>query len=333
VIHLNKIFSNLKDIFPGIFLISILSLIAIFFSQYILIGTVSIVIILGILVGNLVRIPNSFQPGILFGEKKVLNFAIILMGANLNFNLLSMINWNYVLFILSLVFSSIIISFLLGKVFKLSSGLSLLIGVGNGICGSSAIAAVSNILKSKKEDIGISMTVINMVGVLGVFLVPSIIYFLQIDSIFIKGFIAGGTIQAVGQVTAAGFMINNQVGEIAIFVKMLRILFLGPVMIIIAGLFFLKKSKSTQDFSFRFPYFILGFIFVMFACNTGLVSKPVIYLMNQLSDYLLLLAMVSIGLNISFKTIFSDGYKIFSLTLLSFLVQFSFIIIFIKYIS
>ena len=328
MIHLNKIFSNLKDIFPGIFLISILSLIAIFFSQYILIGTVSIVIILGILVGNLVRIPNSFQPGILFGEKKVLNFAIILMGANLNFNLLSMINWNYVLFILSLVFSSIIISFLLGKVFKLSSGLSLLIGVGNGICGSSAIAAVSNILKSKKEDIGISMTVINMVGVLGIFLVPSIIYFLQIDSIFIKGFIAGGTIQAVGQVTAAGFIMGDEVGKFAAFIKMIRILMLGPVMVILAIIFNKRENSKSPLSFFKFPLFIIGFIMMSILVNINLFSKELIDIFIQTSKYALILSMASIGLQVSMSSILNSGLKVVFVSLVTFLLQISICLLF-----
>ena len=68
----------------------------------------------------------------------------------------------------------------------------------------------------------------------------------------------------------------------------------------------------------------------MFVCN-GLVPKSLIYLMKELSYYLLILAMVSIYLNISFKTIFSDGYKIFSLTFVI-LAQLSFIITF-KYFS
>ena len=321
MIHLNKIFINLKVLLPGIFLISILSFIAIFFSQYILIGSVSIVIVLGIIIGNLVEIPNSFQPGLLFGEKKILNFAIILMGANLNFNLLSMLNWNYVLFIFFLVFSSIIFSFLLGKVFKLSSGLSLLIGVGNGICGSSAIAAVSNILKSNKEDIGISMTVINIVGVLGIFLVPSIVYLFQIDSIFIKGIIAGGTIQAVGQVTAAGFIMGDEVGRFATFIKMIRILMLGPVMIIMT-LIFNKREKNNSSVSFiKFPLFILGFIVMSILVNINLFSKELIDLFIQISKYALMLSMASIGLQVSISSILNNGLKVLFVSLITFLLQ------------
>ena len=255
------------------------------------------------------------------------------MGASLELSILKLINFKLLMFISILILISIVSSLLIGKLLGISNSTALLVGSGNAICGSAAIASVSSIINAKKEHTGLSIAGINLLGVILIFVLPLLLQFLSINDSNDQGIIIGSSIQAVGQVTAAGFMINNHVGEIAILVKMLRILFLGPAMIIIAGIIFLKNSKSTQDVSFRFPYFILGFIFVMFVCNAGLVPKSLIYLMKELSYYLLILAMVSIGLNISFKTIFSDGYKIFSLTFLSFLVQLSFIITFVKYFS
>lgn len=325
--------NNLKSFLFGFIIVCLIAILAQLISNYLFLGTITCAILTGMLVNQFFNLSDDIKLFSNFSEKKILNIAIIFMGASLELTILNLINIKLLMFISILILISITSSLLIGKLLGVSNSTALLVGSGNAICGSAAIASISSIINAKKEHTGLSIAGINLLGVILIFVLPLLLQFLSINNYDYQGIVIGSSIQAVGQVTAAGFMINNQVGEIAIFVKMLRILFLGPVMIIIAGLFFLKKSKSTQDFSFRFPYFILGFIFVMFACNTGLVSKPVIYLMNQLSDYLLLLAMVSIGLNISFKTIFSDGYKIFSLTLLSFLVQFSFIIIFIKYIS
>ena len=325
--------NNLKSFLFGFIIVCLIAILAQFISNYLFLGTITCAIFTGMLVNQFFHLSDDVKLFSNFSEKKILNIAIIFMGASLELTILNLINFKLLIFISILILISIASSLLIGKLLGVSNSTALLVGSGNAICGSAAIASISSIIGAKKEHTGLSIAGINLLGVILIFVLPLLLQFLSINNYDYQGIIIGSSIQAVGQVTAAGFMINNQVGEIAIFVKMLRILFLGPVMIIIASLIFLKKSKSTQDFSFRFPYFILGFIFVMFACNIGLVPKPIIYLMKQLSDYLLVLAMVSIGLNISFKTIFSDGYKIFSLTLFSFLVQFSFIIIFMKNIS
>ena len=243
------------------------------------------------------------------------------MGAQINFKLLHMVDWNFILFIIFLVFSAILISFFLGRLFNLSSSLSLLIGVGNGICGSSAIAAVSGILKSKKEDIGISMTVINMVGVLGIFLIPSIMYLLEIDSDFTKGFIAGGTIQAVGQVTAAGFIMGDEVGKFATFIKMIRILMLGPVMILFAMVFNRGNIAGESRILFKLPPFIIGFIVMSVAVNMNFIPNQFIECFIQMSKYALILSMASIGLQVSLSSILNNGIKVIFVSLITFLIQ------------
>ena len=325
--------NNLQSLLIGFIIVCLIAVLSQIISNYLFLGAITCAILTGILVNQFFNLTNDVKLFSNFSEKKILNIAIIFMGAGLELSILKLINFKLLIFISILILISIISSLLIGRLLGLSNATSLLVGSGNAICGSAAIASISSIIDAKKEHTGLSIAGINLMGVILIFVLPLLLQFLSINSYDYQGIIIGSSIQAVGQVTAAGFMINNQVGEIAIFVKMLRILFLGPVMIIIASLFFIKSSKSKRDVSFRFPYFILGFIFIMFVCNTGLVPEPLIYLMNQLSFYLLILAMVSIGLNISFKTIFSDGHKIFSLTFLSFLVQFSFIIIFIKYFS
>jgi len=165
------------------------------------------------------------------------------------------------------------------------------------------------------------MTAINMVGVLGIFLVPSIIYFLQIDSIFIKGFITGGTIQAVGQVTAAGFIMGDEVGKFAAFIKMIRILMLGPVMIILAIIFNKRESSKSSLSFFKFPLFILGFIIMSILVNINLFSKELIDIFIQTSKYALILSMASIGLQVSISSILNSGLKVVFVSLVTFLLQ------------
>ena len=325
--------NNLKSFLFGFIIVCTIAILAQFISNYLFLGTITCAILLGILINQFFDLPNDVNLFSNFAEKKILNIAIIFMGAGLELSILKLINFKILIFISVLILISILSSLLIGKLMGIANSTALLIGIGNAICGSAAIASISSIINPKKEHTGLSIAGINLLGVILIFFIPLLLKFLSINNYNHQGIVIGSSIQAVGQVTAAGFMINEHVGEIAIFVKMIRILFLGTAMLIIAGLFLFKNSKNNKDVSFKFPYFILGFLFVMFASNSGLFPNTIIYFMNQLSYYFLVLAMVSIGLNISFKTIFSDGYKIFSLTFLSFIVQFSFIIFFIKYLS
>ena len=262
-----------------------------------------------------------FESGIKFGEKKVLNFAIILMGAQLNFKLLDMINWKVFLFIFCLILISIFTSIILGRIFKISKGLSLLIGVGNGICGSSAIAGVSSILKSKKDDVGLSISIINIIGVFGVFLVPSIIVYFQIDSTFSQGMIIGGTIQAVGQVTAAGFIMGDEVGRLATIIKMIRILMLGPIMVIIAMIYNTNSNQKSVKNIFKIPSFIIGFIIISLLTNINLFSSEIINYIIIISKYSLIISMVAIGLQVSLSSIYTQGIKVIFVSLVTFIIQ------------
>ena len=318
---LNKLSINFKKIFPGILLISIIGFFANIVSDYVLVGAVAIAIILGIFINNIVRIPSVFEPGIKFGEKKILNFAIILMGSQLNFKLLEMLNWKVFLFIFCLVLMSIFISLILGKIFKISKDMSLLIGVGNGICGSSAIAGVSSVVKSKKDDIGLSISIINIIGVFGVFLIPAIIYYFQIDSIFSQSVIIGGTIQAVGQVTAAGFIMGDEAGRLATIIKMIRILMLGPIMVMIAMIYNTNSDKKGLKKIFTIPSFIIGFIIVSLLTNINLFSSGMIDSLKIISKYSLIISMVAIGLQVSLTSIFDKGIKVIFVSFITFIIQ------------
>ena len=170
--YLKVKYALFKSIFPGILLIAIIVFFATTLSTYIFIGSVASAIILGILINQFFSIPESCNKGIKFSEKTLLSIAIILLGSTLNVKILSFIDLKIFGILILLISTSIIISLILGKLFNLSNSLSLLLGIGNGICGSSAIAGASTIIEADDDDIGISISAINILGAMGIFLVP-----------------------------------------------------------------------------------------------------------------------------------------------------------------
>jgi uncharacterized integral membrane protein (TIGR00698 family) len=209
---------------------------------------------------------------------------------------------------------------------NLSKNISILIAIGNGICGSAAIAGASKILKSKKEDIGISITTINMLGTVSIFIIPFIL--LNIFPVYNNdqmGFIIGTTIQAFGQVTATGFIINEQVGEFAIIIKMIRILMLGPILIIINYMF--NKQNHSINKKIDIPFFIIGFLLVSIITSLDIFPNQLIEYIQLTAKLSLVIAMAGIGLKISIKNLFNQGLKIISFSIISFSIQIIFILI------
>ena len=311
----------LKSIFPGIILVSIIVFISTVVSSYVLIGSVAIAIIIGMLTNQFIPINDSFNKGIKFSEKQLLSIAIILLGSTLDASILKSIDLITVGLLAFLICTSISVSLIVGKLLKLSNSLSLLLGIGNGICGSSAIAGASQVIEADENDIGISIAIINILGAIGIFFVPFMISSFFSGNFYDQGVIVGGTIQAVGQVTAAGFIMGDEVGEVATLIKMIRILMLGPVLIILSLFYKRKDQIKNKRFSLSIPPFIIGFFVLFILANYNLIPILLLPYLEVLSKYCLLFAMAAIGLNISLKSIFNKGYKAVLLSSTTFVFQ------------
>lgn len=311
----------MKKLFPGLFVIILISFIAQILSPFILIGSIATAILLGMIIGNIFSIKDNLKPGILFAEKKLLNLAIVLMGVQLNASVLELINYKTVLILIILIIVTILSAKIIGKFFNLSPTMSLLIGVGNGICGSSAIASTSSVIGADEKEAGFSIAVINILGAVGIFLLPGLIVLLGIDTLYHQGVLIGGTIQAVGQVTAAGFIVGDEVGRLATLIKMVRILMLGPVLIILTLLYSKQKNTQKKVSMIYVPPFILGFIALSVISSTGVFPDDIIASLSSLSKYLLILAMSAIGMNVSIKYILDKGVKILCVSCITFFIQ------------
>lgn len=308
---------KVKKIIPGLIIVTLISILAISISSKLILGPVVVAILLGIIIGNIFNFDKKYINGISFSESTLLNLSIILMGFNLDVIVIKKINYDILFLLLILIISSLLITFVLGKIFKISSNLSILLGIGNAICGSSAIAGASKLLKSKEEEIALSISVVNIIGAIGIFFVPYIINVLTINNIFHQGVIIGSTIQAVGQVVAAGHVFGAEVGETATLIKMVRILSLGPVLFCLS---LFMKSKENNILK-NIPYFIVGFVFVIFLNNSISIPNNIVNLLKYVSKIFLILSMTAIGLKVSLNSIFNYGSKVFIIGMLSFIIQ------------
>ncbi|MDD2697719.1 MAG: putative sulfate exporter family transporter [Arcobacteraceae bacterium] len=320
----------------GIALSSLLAFIAFFLGKYIAIGSAVIAIILGVIVSNSIKLPHIYNKGIGFSEKTLLAVAIATMGITLDFSVLLNLGFETLLLIVVGISVTILSALFIAKFFNIDKNLALLLGIGNGICGASAIGASKDIIKAKDTDVGISVAVVNLLGTIGIFLVPFIalsIGFADKSS----GILVGNTLQAVGQAVAGGFAISDIAGQNATIVKMGRVLSLTLVLVVLLIVFSDKKeskSNSKTNIFKNIPLFIFFFLLFSFLATIDILPSIIVDIIKEISHFTLIIAMAAIGLKISFSSIKENGKNALIVGSLVFVVQIiftaSFIILFLQ---
>ena len=302
----------------GIGLSATIAGIAYFLGEFIPLGSAVLAIVIGVIISNSITIPHKFNQGIGYSEKQILAIAIALMGLGLDFSKLYQLGLETLFLIVSGIFVTIASAIFIGKLLKSDSGLSLLLGIGNGVCGASAIGATKEILKAKESDVGISIAVVNFLGTVGMFGLPFIALMLGLSQEQ-GGVLMGNTLQAVGQAVAGGFAYGDIAGQNATIVKMGRVVMLAFIILILIVIFQSNdndKDHTTRNRSYFFtiskmwkniPLFIIAFLLLSLVATLGIVPQLILDGVATLSNMLLLIAMGAIGLKISFATIKANG--------------------------
>ena len=293
----------------GVGLTIVIAIVAYFLSSYIAIGSVAIAIILGIILANSIKLSSKFSKGITYSEKSILAFAIALMGINLDFSILIDLGIGAIILIILGMIVTIFSSIFIGKAFGLDKKFALMLGIGNGVCGASAIGATKAIVKAKDDEVGISIAVVNLLGTIGIFLVPAIALFLGFNEVD-SGILVGNTLQAVGQVVASGFAISESAGQSATIVKMGRVLMLTPLIVILLIVLKDNIESSTQNSKSilsNIPMFIVGFVVLSIIASLQILPQNIVNVIASISKYALIIAMAGIGLKITFSSIKANG--------------------------
>lgn len=299
----------------GLILCLAISLIALFLSSYFIIGSVAIAIILGAIIGNSFHIDKKYDSGINFSEKSLLAVAISLIGINLDFSVLLQLGLQTIFIIILSLILTIFFGIYIAKQSGFDKKFAIILSIGNAVCGSAAIAATKDIVKLDKEKSALAIAIINLLGTVGLFILPIIGVLLGLSDVQI-GVLIGNTLQSVGHAVAAGFSVNEITGQSATITKMGRILLLTPIIIWLIYYVSKENLKNNSDETkktVQVPIFIMGFIFFSIIATSGLLSQDLKNFISWLSEFVLLIAMSAIGLKISFKAIKQNGWEAFKL--------------------
>jgi uncharacterized integral membrane protein (TIGR00698 family) len=287
-----------------------------------ILGEVLFAVVIGLIVGNAIRLPESMRPGLKFAFHAVLRTAIVLLGATFSFRQVLQIGGKAVLLVVVLMAIALTAAHLLGRAAGIPGRLATLIGVGTAVCGNSAIAATAPVIRARDDEVSFAIATNTVFGTLAVLLYPLIGKFAHMgDAAY--GTWAGTAVNDTSQVVAAGFAYGDLAGRVATAVKLTRNALMGGVILAI-GIAYARSGAEVAAGSAwgrikqSFPIFVVGFL-VMALLNTlgffvwlsAQVHVDVPRVLLETSRALILVALSAVGLSTRLESMRQTGLKPF----------------------
>ena len=305
---------KIQKIIPGLFICLIIGIISeILGSQFSTIGSATFAIFIGILAGNTIFHKEIYNEGTKFAEKDLLNYAILLMGANLNIIEIAELGINGIAFVVIQMTLTILAAYFIGRKLGFNKKFSLLMSSGNAVCGSSAIGATAPVIEANESDKAISITIVNVIGTILMITIPLITAFLYNNGVAESSAMIGGILQSVGQVIGSAKFISEDVVQMATVFKIIRIILLVAVVMIFSKINSDEDSKN-KDYSkanksvkVGVPWYITGFFIVSLIYTLGFMPGVLSKLFKWISGNFEIIALAGIGMRVKIKDLIKEG--------------------------
>lgn len=228
-------------------------------------------IVIGLVIGNVVRLPAWTKPGITFSLKKILRLGIILLGIRLSLGDVLRLGALGIPLILVCIVGALVVTRFLSRRLQLSERLGTLIGIGTSICGATAIVATGPAIEAKEEELTYAVANITLFGILAMLLYPYLGHALFPGDPTAAGLFLGTSIHETAQVAGSGLIYSEMFDaekalDVATVTKLVRNVLMALMIPLMAYRYQQQNAAANPDhakkFSFLrlFPVFILGFI-------------------------------------------------------------------------
>ena len=273
-------------------------------------------LVIGMLLNKQVVKFKSLAPGIQFVSKYVLRGAIIILGLTLSFGQVMSVGRISLIVMAFTLFTSFVGGNLIGRMLRINWKLSALLSAGTGICGGSAIAALSPVIEADDSDVTFALSSTYLFDVAMVIAFPFIGRLLGMsDSGF--GIWAGTSVNDTSSVVAAGYAFSKAAGDIAVIVKLTRTLSIIPAVLIFSYINARIKSREEGGKVSRvrvnwkkvFPFFILMFLAMVAVKSTGIIPSSFNQPISAVSKFMMLTALAAIGMKTGREEFAGKGLK------------------------
>ncbi len=338
--------ANVKNVVPGIGVCAAIALPCWFLGEALpVVGGPVFAILAGMAIALAWKQPSrgTVQDGIAFTAKKVLQYAVILLGFGLNLAQIAAVGAESLPIIASTIATALIAGYILYRVLHLDSAIATLIAVGSSICGGSAIAATAPVIKAKDEQVAQAISVIFLFNVVAALIFPTLGQVLGLSN---EGFglFAGTAVNDTSSVTAAaaawdGMHPGANALDDATIVKLTRTLAIIPITLVLAIMAARKEQTAAAasqapaesaaadgalaptksagllgTFSLKraFPTFILFFLIASVLTTLAVAAGADVAAfapLKTLSKFFICMAMAAIGLNTDLVKLVKSGAK------------------------
>ncbi|MBI3682082.1 MAG: putative sulfate exporter family transporter [Acidobacteria bacterium] len=291
---------------------------------------VTVALPLGLLIGNLLKLPESWKSGIRYTVKSILTLGIILLGVRLNFGDVLKVGASAMLMSAAQVVLMLALAMLIQRASGIGAKQATLLGIGTAICGGSAIIATAPVIDAEERDIAFAVATVSFLGLGTMFLLPLVAKALGMDDKAF-GVWAGLSIHQTPQVVAAGFAYSNEAGQAATLVKLARVCLLAPLVLALGFVYRKradgKKHKRYGLYDFL-PPMVLGLLALAIVHSLGLVPQlnlqfpqgslagsgfglDLLGIGKTASGIAIAMGMAAVGLETSFRSLRNIGLRPF----------------------
>jgi uncharacterized integral membrane protein (TIGR00698 family) len=274
------------------------------FSRF---GSMISAILIAVLYRQIFGYPEAIRRGVQFSAKVLLRVAIVLFGFRLNLATVMREGLGLLVRDVGTVVGAIAVILLLAKWLKAETELSILLGVGTGVCGAAAIAAVSPIIGAKEDDTAIGVGLIALTGTAFTMVYTLLRTVLPLTDLQ-YGTWVGVSLHEIAHVAAGASPAGQDALAIALLAKLGRVLLLIPVCLTLVY-WRNRKSGNKTGAKIEFPWFLAGFVATSVIGSYAAVPAAYMSKLTSLSSFLLASAMVGLGLNVSFQAVRSKALR------------------------
>jgi len=299
----------------GVFLCGLAGVVAILLSNQYQAPVMLFAVLIGLALHSFYQ-TTKYQQGIDLCASSMLRIAVALLGVRVVISDISDIGFYPLMIVLIGMVAAVLSAKLVTRLFGLPSAFGVLAGSSVAICGVSAAAAISSVLpeyKSGKKYFALTIVGITCLSTFSMITFPLVSELLDLN-IKQAGVFLGGSIHDVAQVVGAGYSHSEKAGDIAVIVKLFRVMLLMPIVVLIFVTYRqnLSKSEGTVNLAqfLKFvPPFLLAFIVIAIINNLLTVPIQITDSINAISKTLIIVAMAAIGMKTSFAQLVSLGVK------------------------
>lgn len=289
-------------------------------------------IAIGMVFHNVIGTPALARPGVTFSMRRLLRFAIILLGLQLTASQLVEVGASGLAIIALTLTATFLFTVQLGRLIGVDRQLSELIAAGTSICGASAVIATNTVTRAPDEDVAYAVACVTVFGSIAMFVYPLLPGILHLDP-HAFGLWSGASIHEIAQVVAAAFQDGRDAGEFGTIAKLARVTMLAPV---VMSLGFMAARQARRGGGGQstaqapLPWFVLGFIALVGVNSLVTIPAEMRSVIVTLTTFLLAMALAAMGLETDIRKLYAKGLRPLLLGAGAFLFISSFSLVLIK---